>query len=273
MILLFTLHSYVLLFLTQSTKTFNKIDSSGITPKLLQNVTTSLEEIQTTLLSIICRDDILIGHSLENDLYATRFIHGRIIDTAVLFRNVLNGRKHSLKHLSLCLLKQRIQQSNNNNNGDGDGKQHAIGHDSVEDASTTLVLALRRARNGSKFKLFDKNECKMRLLETLTSIRKQKIENQPSYFQRKFGSSCNNNNAPMVCLGPMEWIKEHVSGGSNAAHVLQCDDINSSSTKAISSYLKPGSTRNASFLWAKICVDVSVHFDYESKIDELLVST
>ncbi len=173
-------------------------------------------------------------------------------------------------------MKQRIQQTHqggSNNNNDGDGNKFVIGHDSVEDASTTLLLALRRAKIGSTFKIYDKNECKIRLLETLTSIRKNKIENQPSYFQRKCGSSSNSNNAPLVCLGPMEWIKEHVTGGSNSAHVLQCDDINSSSTKAISSYLKPGSTRNASFLWAKICVDASVHLDYDSKIDELLVST
>jgi DNA polymerase III epsilon subunit-like protein len=66
---------------------------SGITPTMLENVTMRIEQVQAAILSIICKEDILIGHSLENDLRAVRVFHENIIDTAVMFRSK-NGRKH-----------------------------------------------------------------------------------------------------------------------------------------------------------------------------------
>eukprot|EP00978_Attheya_sp_CCMP212_P000507 scaffold1008_cov47-Attheya_sp.AAC.1 len=66
---------------------------SGITPVMLENVTMRIEQVQAAILSIICKEDILIGHSLENDLRAVRVFHENIIDTAIMFRSK-NGRKH-----------------------------------------------------------------------------------------------------------------------------------------------------------------------------------
>ena len=54
-----------------------------------------MEEIQVALLGFICKEDIVVGHSLENDLHALRLSHPRVIDTAVLFRT--DGRKHALR--------------------------------------------------------------------------------------------------------------------------------------------------------------------------------
>jgi len=68
---------------------------SGITADLLDGVSTSLEEVQVALLGLICKEDIVVGHSLENDLHALRLSHPRVIDTAVLFRT--DGRKHALR--------------------------------------------------------------------------------------------------------------------------------------------------------------------------------
>lgn len=45
---------------------------SGITEAILRNVSTSLEDIQAEFLTIVHKDDILIGHSLENDLNALK---------------------------------------------------------------------------------------------------------------------------------------------------------------------------------------------------------
>ena len=42
---------------------------------MLDDVETRIEDIQVRLLSMIKENDILIGHSLENDLLALRFIH------------------------------------------------------------------------------------------------------------------------------------------------------------------------------------------------------
>ena len=95
---------------------------SGITPSKLQNVCTTLQDIQCCLASLIYKEDILIGHSLENDLKALRFVHEKVVDTALLFRrqssstsSSRSGGKHSLKYLSSCLLKRKIQVINNNN--------------------------------------------------------------------------------------------------------------------------------------------------------------
>jgi hypothetical protein len=226
----------------------------------LKGVTVTLVDVQTLLLSLICLDDILIGHSLENDLRVLRLVHENVIDTAMLFRNISNGRKHSLKHLSLCLLKQNIQQT-------GSSSQTKQGHDSVEDASATLLLAIRRSRLGpEKFRIYDKKDYKINLMETLTNIRKNQIQNQPLFFQRQQIHS------PIVCLGPNEWIKDHVGGHKQSAvHILQCENLKSSSIKAISSYLRPGSSRSSSMLWAKICIDTHLDEDFESNIDSMLV--
>ncbi len=67
---------------------------SGVTPAMIEDVATRIEEIQIKLLSLIHENDIIVGHSLENDLKALRLVHNRIVDTSVVFRGS-NGRKYS----------------------------------------------------------------------------------------------------------------------------------------------------------------------------------
>ena len=45
---------------------------SGVTAESLRGVTTTIHEVQAVLLSMIHRDTILVGHSLESDLKATK---------------------------------------------------------------------------------------------------------------------------------------------------------------------------------------------------------
>ena len=45
---------------------------SGVTAESLHGVTTTIHEVQAVLLSMIHRDTILVGHSLESDLKATK---------------------------------------------------------------------------------------------------------------------------------------------------------------------------------------------------------
>lgn len=45
---------------------------SGITPGLLENVHTTVGDVQQRLLEIISPDDIIVGHSLDNDMRALK---------------------------------------------------------------------------------------------------------------------------------------------------------------------------------------------------------
>jgi DNA polymerase III, epsilon subunit and related 3''-5'' exonucleases len=223
---------------------------SGIKPLMLGNVTTTLEQVQATLLCIICKDDILIGQSLENDLKALRFAHFNVVDTAVLFRSS-EGKKYSLKHLSAILLKQKIQ---------GDYKN---GHCSEEDAAASLILAVRRARLGITFKVQEKGKS-VSLLSVINRLKKDSLDDRPPFFQYHHG--------PIVCIGPNEWLVHHVTSHSIAS-ALQCDSISSSTVNAISSYLRP-TNRRATLLWSRLCIggnDMNAE-GANAKVDELIVS-
>ena len=75
-----------------------KTKYSGVTATMLEGVTTRIEAVQLAVVSIVRRDDILVGHSLENDLRALRVIHERVIDTALLFRSGGEGGSRPRKH-------------------------------------------------------------------------------------------------------------------------------------------------------------------------------
>jgi hypothetical protein len=71
-----------------------KTEYSGVTATILQDVTTRLEQIQAAVISIVDQDDILLGHSLENDLRALCLVHDTVVDTAVVFRAKKERRKY-----------------------------------------------------------------------------------------------------------------------------------------------------------------------------------
>ncbi|KAH3671820.1 hypothetical protein WICMUC_004538 [Wickerhamomyces mucosus] len=99
---------------------------SGITEELLRDVSTTLGDIQSKVLSIVSSDDFLIGHSLENDLKVLKIRHPKIVDTALVFEHPKGPPfKSSLKYLTQSFLGRTIQ----------DGS-----HDSVTDAQSCLDL-------------------------------------------------------------------------------------------------------------------------------------
>lgn len=101
---------------------------SGITKETLQQPGVKrLAQVQQEILEVIDNDTILVGHGLENDLRALKLVHTVVIDTALLFSSCNAFKRRSLKHLAHCFLHQEIQNDAN-------------GHDSVEDASTSLQL-------------------------------------------------------------------------------------------------------------------------------------
>ena len=96
---------------------------SGVTSDIMQAVTKTLEEARGEIMAIISASDVLIGHSLENDLHALRLVHCNVVDTAVLYGEV---RKPSLRHITKQFLHRTIQTGE---------------HNSAEDALAALDLA------------------------------------------------------------------------------------------------------------------------------------
>lgn len=111
---------------------------SGITCQMLEDVTTTLKDVQEEFLKLVHKETILVGHSLENDLLALKISHNLVIDTAVLYKHPRGSYKAALRVLSRKFLGREIQDSDN-------------GHDSVEDAKATLELALLKIKNGPDF--------------------------------------------------------------------------------------------------------------------------
>ena len=100
---------------------------SGITPKMLQDVTTKLCDVQNALIELLPNDAIWVGHSLGNDLKALEMLHPYVIDTSVIYN--ISGdrrRKAKLKLLSHLFLGQDIQ------------CHGAKGHDPREDAEAAM---------------------------------------------------------------------------------------------------------------------------------------
>nr|XP_040580313.1 RNA exonuclease 1 homolog isoform X2 [Lepeophtheirus salmonis] len=111
---------------------------SGITQKDLENVTTTIIDVQAVLLSMFSSDTILIGHSLESDLKALKMVHSMVVDTSIVFPHKMGPPyKRALKHLAAEHLKRIIQ----NDVG---------GHDSAEDALAALDLMKVKVKSDVK---------------------------------------------------------------------------------------------------------------------------
>ena len=111
---------------------------SGITAEMLENVTTSLSDIQKKLTDMLTPHTILVGHSLNSDLTALKMTFPFIIDTALLFPHPRGPPlKSSLKFLAQKYLAREIQK--------GHGSS---GHNSIEDARTCLDLVKQKCEKG-----------------------------------------------------------------------------------------------------------------------------
>mmetsp|Transcript_26288 Transcript_26288/g.61112 ORF Transcript_26288/g.61112 Transcript_26288/m.61112 type:complete len:255 (+) Transcript_26288:245-1009(+) len=178
------------------------------------------------MIAILGKSDLLVGHSLENDLHALRLAHHVVVDTSVLFRGS-NGRKYSLRHLAGSLLQKEIQ------------TESSQGHCSEEDAATSLRLAVRRAQEGPSFRIVEADDNRYNIL-----------------------SSLDKDVGPVVCVGPSKWLKKHVPLSSTAAHALACESIDNDSRKAVPAWLCDPN-RRAALVWANFVVK-SKPSDYET---------
>lgn len=119
---------------------------SGITPTLLENVTTTLEDIQKRLVELLDASTVLLGHSLDSDLNALRLTHPFVVDTSVIYPHPRGlPLRSSLKFLANKYLRREIQTGGSN------------GHDSVEDAKAVLDLVKLKCEKGHKWGTMEAN--------------------------------------------------------------------------------------------------------------------
>jgi len=117
---------------------------SGITPDILKNVHTRLGDVQMKLLEIISSNDIIIGHSLENDMRVLKIYHDNYIDTSIVYGDERGVRfKPSLRVLVKKHLRREIQNSE-------------TGHCSNEDARACMELVKLKLENGPRFGIYTK---------------------------------------------------------------------------------------------------------------------
>lgn len=112
---------------------------SGITAEAMASVTTTFDEVQSHVLSLlsVTPTPVLLGHSLEFDLKALKICHPRVIDTALIYHHP-KGRpfKPGLAWLTKKWCGREIQ-----NKGEG-------GHDPEEDARACMELLRKKVENG-----------------------------------------------------------------------------------------------------------------------------
>ncbi|KAM4615799.1 uncharacterized protein ACJ7VT_008814 [Polymixia lowei] len=113
---------------------------SGICEEDVRGTSTSIREVQETLLSFIGPDTVLIGHGLETDLCALKLFHGTVVDTSVVFPHRLGPpHKLTLNNLTADYLRRIIQDS-------------VCGHDTADDAAACMELMLWKIKEDGKFK-------------------------------------------------------------------------------------------------------------------------
>lgn len=123
---------------------------SGLSKETLEGVTTTLQDVQAALLSLLPPNSILVGHSLENDFHAMKFRHPFVIDTSCIFTPLATPTvKPGLRKLCKELLSEDIQNSD-------------CGHNSIEDATTCMKLV--------HLKLLEGDSCKIAFNEIVPSI-------------------------------------------------------------------------------------------------------
>uniref|UniRef100_A0A8C8FFE2 Exonuclease domain-containing protein n=1 Tax=Oncorhynchus tshawytscha TaxID=74940 RepID=A0A8C8FFE2_ONCTS len=113
---------------------------SGVTEEDLENASITLRDVQAVMLNMFNAESILIGHSLESDLFALKVIHSTVVDTAIVFPHRLGlPYKRALRNLMADHLKRIIQDS-------------VEGHDSSEDACACMELMMWKIREDAKVK-------------------------------------------------------------------------------------------------------------------------
>ncbi|XP_077213910.1 polynucleotidyl transferase, ribonuclease H-like superfamily protein [Tasmannia lanceolata] len=170
---------------------------SGITCEMLSGVTTTLEDIQEEFVKIVHKETILIGHSLENDLFALKISHNLVIDTAVLYKHIRGGHfKPALRVLAKRYLSREIQTSGS-------------GHDSIEDARAAMELALLKFRHGPDFGA------------------------PPSFMRKKLVSVLSESGKTCSFIDDISIVKRYATGSCHSIPVFSDDEALSKAKKEV----------------------------------------
>ncbi|GMH00884.1 hypothetical protein Nepgr_002723 [Nepenthes gracilis] len=170
---------------------------SGITFEMLNDVTTSLKDIQEEFLKLVYKDSILVGHSLENDLLALKISHDLVIDTAILYKHPRGGsHKTALRVLARRFLSKEIQNSGQ-------------GHDSVEDARAAMELAMLKIRHGPDF------------------------GSPPQFMRKKLHTVLSESKKASSFIDDVSTLKRYASGTCHAIPVLSDDEALSKAEKEV----------------------------------------
>ncbi|VDK36548.1 unnamed protein product [Taenia asiatica] len=107
---------------------------SGLSIEQLEASQLQITDVQMELLQLWDEDTILIGHSLESDLTALKFIHSKVVDTSVVFPHRRGlPYKRALRTIVSEYLEQLIQNDE-------------AGHDSKEDAVACMRLMQKKVK-------------------------------------------------------------------------------------------------------------------------------
>ncbi|XP_038182277.1 RNA exonuclease 5 isoform X2 [Arvicola amphibius] len=154
---------------------------SGITKKILNPVPTELKDVQNLLRQLLPPDAVLVGHSLDLDLKVLKMIHPYVIDTSLLYIGK-QCRRFKLRFLAKVILGKDIQCPDK------------LGHDTIEEARTTLELVRYFLKYGPK-KIAELN------LEALASREELKAASQEP--EKKGGPTKPPNMSVLECLDSM----------------------------------------------------------------------
>lgn len=205
---------------------------SGITPEMLENVTTTLQDAQQMLLAKITPHTILAGHSLDSDLKALRITHPFIVDTALLYPHPRGPPlKSSLKFLAQKYLSRVIQA--------GHG---STGHDSAQDAQASLDLVKQKCDKGKLWGTSDASN--------------ESIFHRLSRSQRpkRFKIHPDGKDEPRTS-GVVDWGEPRRGYGSQAKIAIGCKDDNEV-VEGVRSAVKGGTNDipvdGVDFVWARL---------------------
>ncbi|KAJ8493924.1 hypothetical protein OPV22_015645 [Ensete ventricosum] len=190
---------------------------SGITREMLNDVTTTIKDVQEEFLKLVHKETILVGHSLENDLLALKISHELVIDTAILYKHPRGAcYKIALRVLSSRFLSRQIQASGN-------------GHDSIEDARAAMELALLKIRH----------------VPFLTSIAPGPDFGLPPKFTRsKLVATLHQSGTSCSLVDDVSILKRYSDESCNSIPVF-------SDSEALSRAIKEVKNEKVSFIWTR----------------------
>jgi RNA exonuclease 1 len=198
---------------------------SGITAAMLEDVSTTLSDIQKELLELITPRTILVGHSLNSDLNALKLTHPFLVDTGILFPHPRGPPyKQSLKWLAQKYLHREVQKG-------------TTGHDSVEDARTCLDLVKQKCEKGPTWGTGDTNA--------------------ESIFKRLGRSTRPKSNNETRSGAVIDWGEPNRGHGNQARVSIGCQS-DAEVVEAIDCALKgravgrEGATESVDFVWARL---------------------